>query len=88
MLYMRVQPAPGDARMHRVSVNLSAILDEVLAGVDFTHPVELADVVDVHARIRARLPAEARLESYHRHRDVIFEARLGEDLIRRTKEVL
>lgn len=65
------------------------ILDSVLSGVDFTHPVELADVKYVHDAIVAQLPQGTCLESFHRYVEVYFELRTAGRLIaRRTKKVL
>lgn len=52
-------------------------VDRVLEEVEFTAPVSLDDVVEVHRRIESRLPPGAKLESYHRIRDVVFEVRSG-----------
>jgi hypothetical protein len=60
--------------------------DRVWDRFTFTHPVELADVVTVRDALLAVLPAGARVEVYHRHRDVVATATVGVELIKRMKE--
>lgn len=52
-----------------------AAIDAVLAGLEFTAPVELADIYAVRDRITLRLAPDEKLEIYHRHRDVVIEIR-------------
>jgi hypothetical protein len=54
------------------------IVDGVLADIEFTKPIELGDVLEVHRRITTELAAKqnpARVEIYHRHRDVVITVR-------------
>lgn len=56
------------------------IIDSVIEEIEFTKPVELADVLEVKKRIDHELarfsgPALPRVEVYHRIRDVVITAR-------------
>jgi hypothetical protein len=63
-------------------------LDAVLDAVEFTAPVEFADVSEVHEKIRAALP-QLRVESYHRIVEVMFEIRVEDRVVcQRRKKVL
>lgn len=65
------------------------IVDAVLDGVEFTRPVELADVAYVHEALSAKLPSGITLESYHRDRDVVFTVSdRGVVVCRRVKPVV
>lgn len=46
-------------------------VDEVLAMVEFTYPVEVADCKTVQMSIKSALPEGARVEVYHRTTEVI-----------------
>lgn len=64
-------------------------VDGVLDAIEFTSPVELADVHVVHLKIRQRLPDDAKLETYHRVRDVVVEVRVaGAVVCRRVRPVV
>jgi antitoxin (DNA-binding transcriptional repressor) of toxin-antitoxin stability system len=68
---VEAMPEPVLIDANQVRAAIAGVLD----GVDFGAPVELADVLTVHDAIVARLPAGARLESYHTLAQVVFEAR-------------
>ena len=53
------------------------ILDAVLDQVEFTRPVELADVVAVRDAVAANLPPGASIDACHHFHDVVFEIWIG-----------
>jgi hypothetical protein len=65
---------------------LQEVVDGVLGGVEFVHPVELADVLHVHGLLEARLPG-ARIEAYHTITCVVFIAVLKGSSYTATLEV-
>ena len=70
------------------AAEIGAAMDEILDAVEFTRPVSLEDVLAVHGALRRELGDEVRLESYHRHTDVVITARCGDATIKRTKKVI
>lgn len=58
-----------------MNYTVRGIVDEVIKDLEFTAPVELEDIHVVHARLAAKMPRGARLEVYHRIRDVVVEVR-------------
>jgi hypothetical protein len=64
-----------------------ASIDAVLTGVELTAPIELADAVELDARIRPLLRPGTSLEVYHTHKKLHVNARVGvEILCKRTLE--
>lgn len=69
-------------------MTIAEIVESTLDEVDFAAPVEMTDIKDVYLRLKSKLPAGALVEGVLRGREVVFDVRHGNEIVRRVKPVV